>query len=345
MKGKNSLGLYSHVSFYRNPQDLSIQPAVYAAGFNLPENLSMLRQETIIPTFYTNNFVSAFLPNLISQEYKLGISGQAQDLKSELTGILPDSQIIMADSALNDMPWRQHRIYADAIYNYNSKDRKLWISFRAPLALQKTQFSNSPFTGQQKNIQLIFNPELTAKLSNDQNEFSLSLRRSTEPATIENSYSGYILKSYRSLYAQNYLYESGTQMARLGYRFKSPIRLFFVNMNAVYIRQKQNTILNSELSRDFSVINSVLFNGNESNTLMTSIGMSKYLFGLRSAVSGNYSWQYRRSGNLFNGILLPYNNYSSTITIKIDTRVSNTIFFKYSGSHSRVSTRLSLIHI
>jgi len=334
VKDKKPMTIFSYISNYKFPQRLTISPAIYPAGFNLPQTLSDLTQQVSTPTFYTNNYLNFTIPAKITQSYKLGVSWQSQKLSSELTGQPVNStQTIPADSAQNNLIWDRYKFYAETNFSYKAK--KLIISFTVPLSFQQTNFSNSFFKENEKLSKFYFNPALSMQIqSRKENMLNLSFRLTNEPGNINNVYSGYILTGYRSLQANNTSYESYRQSVNLGYTFRRSVKLFFFNLNASYSSQHSNTIPFSEIDDNFSINTTILSSANKRNSFTVSSGISKYLFELHTTISGNYSWQYSRSNQFFNQLPLPYDSYSQTMSANFDSKINKQIFLKYSGTYS-----------
>jgi len=339
VKGKKPMTVFSYISDYKFPQKLTISPAIYPAGFNLPQTLSELTQQVSTPTFYTNNYLNFTIPTKITQSYKLGASWQSQKLSSQLTGQPVNStQNIPADSAQNNLIWNRYKFYAETNFSYKAK--KLTISFAAPFSFQQTNFSNSFFKEDEKLSKFYLNPALSMQMqTGKENNINLNYRFANEPGNIDNAYSGYILTGYRSLRANNTSYESDRQSVTLGYTFRRSVKLFFFNLNASYSSHHSNTIPFSEIDDNFSINNTILSSANQRNNFTISSGTSKYLFDLHTTLSGNYSWQYSRSNQYFNQVPFPYDNYSQMMSMSLDSKINKKLFLKYSGTYSHSASQ------
>lgn len=347
LKGISSIEIFSYISDGKYPQTLTISPSYYPSGFNFPDTLSTLMQKVTFPTFYTNNYLAINIPSTITQNYKLGASFQSQQLSTQLSGKASNSnQELLADSAQNDVHWERNKIYAEASYHYNTKSKNIAINIRAPLVFQRTNISNSSFEQNTSISNLFFTPELTIILDPvNENIFNLRYQYADDPGTIEKFYSGYILKDYRTIEANNAPYNISKQTFNLGYTFRKSAKLFFLNFNAGYTLQNSNTIPFSNIGDNFTITNYIASLDNKSYGWDLSSGASKYIFKLRTTISGSYFWQYKKSNQYFNNALLPYANYSQIITLVVDSKINKQIFLKYSCQYFHYKGEPAISHL
>lgn len=170
-----------------------------------------------------------------------------------------------------------------------------------------------------------------------------------EAGTIEDMYRGYILKDYRTLYANNAgLTERQNQLAALGFNCRKALTLFFASLNILYNHIASNNIASEVLTNTLRQ-RVVLPYSNNTDSWTVNGTVSKYSFALKTTFSGGVQWQSSKSVQIQNNALLPFNTISRTINAGADTKVNEQVNFSYKAaftqiqSHSAVET--SAYHI
>ena len=152
-----------------------------------------------------------------------------------------------------------------------------------------------------------------------------------------NFYSGYILKDYRTLQANNTAYHTNQQQYELGYTLRQSARLLFFNSSVKYSVLSANTIPNARVTDSLTIINALIPNIKTAGSFEFNSGVSKYFFHWKSTVSANYQYKYTRTNQVVNGSLLPFNNYSQLFAIRINSKLQNNFDLNYAGILTRLN--------
>ena len=350
LKSNNIIQAYSYISHSTEPESRTIGPDYNAPIFNNNTPYSQLLQNVNVPAWYTNNYISFKIPsNLITQSFRTGFSVQSQKLASSLNVVQANNHVNhQSDSSLNRLNWDRKKLYAEAAYDLPGETLKANLTL--PLSLQQINYSDNLYALNKGLTRLYFNPQLKVKYQvGIENYLSLLYNYRNETGTIEDVYQGYILRDYRTLYANNAnLAERQNQTAALGFNYRKALILFFASINATYNHIASNTIASEVISNTLQ--QRVVLPYPNSTGLWTLNGtISKYSFALKTTFSGGIQWQSTRSVQIQNNVLLPFNTTAETVNISADTKVNDQINFSYkatatqTASHSTVEA--SAYHI
>jgi hypothetical protein len=162
-----------------------------------------------------------------------------------------------------------------------------------------------------------------------ENFVTLLFRYRNETGGIEDLYHGYILKDYRTLYANNAdLTLKQKLLAAAGYSYRKALTLFFFSINGSYNHIGANNIASGVINDNFQQL-VVLPYANSTDTRTLDGTVSKYSFGLRTTFSGEVKWQDNRLVQLQNGAFLPFNTTVGTMTVGAATKLSDRLNFSY----------------
>jgi hypothetical protein len=339
-KSNNIVEIYSYVNRTSEPENRVIDPNLNPSIFNNGTNYSFLTQNTNIPTWFTNNYISYKIPRqLVTQSYKAGFSAQSQTLSSDLTVTqLNNSYNLLSDSAKNNLNWNRNKLYAEAGYDIPGK---VWrVNVTLPLSLQQTKYNDAFYELDEHLTRLYFNPRASVKFqSGIENYFTAGYNFRNSIGNIQDVYRGYILTNYRSLMANNAdLTERQSQTASLGFNYRKAITLFFFGLNAAYTHQYANTITSSILTNNLSQ-RIVLPFDNKMDSWIFSGNTSKYSFDLRTTFSATLRYQTTKLNQIQNGIFLPYKTISTSASVAADTKVSSKVNFSYRANISETTSK------
>ena len=281
---------------------------------------------------------------MITQSYKAGFLLQSQKLNSDLTAIqLNNNSHLVTDSSSNHLNWSRQKAYTEADYDLPGKILK--VNLTLPLSVQQISYSDSLYALDKSLTRLYFNPQLKVKYQiGIENYFNFVYNYRNNAGNIQDVYRGFILKDYRTFYANNAgLTETKDQFAALGFNYRKAITLFFFSINTSFNQITANNIASSIITKSFQQ-RIVLPFQNKINSWTVSGYISKYSFPLRTTFSGGIQWQANSSSQIQNNTLLPYNTISTMLNTKAETKVSDVITFSYNAnftetsSHSQVTT-------
>ncbi|MCR8558904.1 carboxypeptidase-like regulatory domain-containing protein [Mucilaginibacter sp. BJC16-A38] len=341
-KTNNIIEVYSYLDHIKEPQSLSISPGLNPAVFNNNNPYQQLIQNANVPTWFTNNYVAYKIPaDYFTQSYKFGFTLQQQKLQSGLNALQTDNSINTAlDSTQNNLSWSRKRVYTEAAYDMPGKVLK--INLTLPLSLQQIHYTDNLYDLNTQLNRLYFNPKLTVKYqSGVENYFSLLYGLKNNIGNIQDIYHGYILKDYRSLFANNAdLSERKSQTAALGFNYRKALTLFFFSVVASYNHISANNIASEIVNNNFEQ-SVVLPYANAINTWMLNGSISKYSFALRTTFSGGVSWQSNSSNQIQNNILLPYKTISVNESAGFDTKISDALNISYKITGTQLNSKSS----
>jgi hypothetical protein len=316
-KSGHLIQAYSYISHRAEPESRSIGP-------------DYSFQQVNVPTWYTNNYLSLKIPgNIVTQSFKTGFSIQSQQLNSNLVLQSTNNMTeLVSDSAANHVKWIKKRLYAEA--DYDIPGDKLKADLTLPLILQRIDYSDTGYALNKSLDKIYFNPRLFVKyMTGIENFVSLLYSYRNQTGSIEDIYHGYILKDYRTLYANNAdLTLQQNQLIAAGYNYRKALTLFFASINVSYNHIGANNIASSIITDNLQQL-VVLPYPNSTNSWTTDGTVSKYAFPLRTTFSGELKWQDNFMVQAQNGAILPFTTTVWTASLNAVTKLSDKLNFNY----------------
>jgi hypothetical protein len=342
MSSNNLIQTYSYISHQAEPESRTIGPDYYPQLFNNDASYAQLVQQVNVPTWYTNNYVSLKIPgNLGTESFRTGFSVQSQQLTSNL-GVLQSNNTVNPafDSAVNHLAWSKKRLYAEAAYDIPGE--KLKANLTMPLILQQIDYSDTGYALNKGLDRVYFNPRLYIKYKTGiENFVTLSGSYRNETGGIEDIYHGYILKDYRTLYANNAdLTLRQNLLAAAGFNYRKALTLFFFSINVSYNHIAANNLASGIINNNFQQLVELPY-PNSTDSWTTDGTISKYSFALRTTFSGEVKWQDNHSVQLQNGAFLPFNTTVGTLNLGAATKLSDQLNFSYNITGTQTNTHSS----
>lgn len=339
LRSNNIIQAYSYISHSTEPESRTIGPDYNNPIFNNNVSYAQLVQNVNVPAWYTNNYISFKIPsNLITQSFRAGFSVQSQKLNSDLNVVQTNNTInLQSDSSVNQLNWTRKKLYAEAAYDLPGSILK--VNLTLPVSLQQINYSDSLYALRKGLTRLYFNPQLKVKYQTGmENYLNLLYSYRNEAGTIEDMYQGYILKDYRTLYANNAgLTERQNQLAALGFNYRKALTLFFASLNILYNHTASNNIA-SEVITNTLRQRVVLPYSNSTDSWTVNGTVSKYSFAVKTTFSGGVQWQSNKSVQIQNNALLPFNTISRTINAGADTKVNEQVNFSYKVIFTKIQS-------
>jgi hypothetical protein len=324
---------YSYISHSAEPENRTISPNYAPAIFNDSIPYAQLTQRVNVPTWYTTNYITLKIPSgLITQSYKTGFSVQSQTLTSDLTVAQANDKLTAeSDSSMNRLNWTRTKIYEEADYDLPGKFLQAHLSL--PVSLQQMNYSDRLYTLDKQSARLYFNPLLRVKYQvGAENYLNLFYNYRHETGTIEDLYQGYILKDYRTLYANSAdLIEKQDQRASAGFSYRKSLIILFASLNISYDHLAANKIASEILTNNLQQ-QVMLPYSNATDSWTVSSTVSKYAFALKTTFSAGAQWQSTRSVQFQNGHLLPFNTITETGSLGADTKIGEYMVFDYKAT-------------
>jgi hypothetical protein len=238
--------------------------------------------------------------------------------------------------------WIKKKLYAEGAFDLPGTILKARLTI--PVTWQQINYSGNPHLLNGHRSGLYFNPQLNVKYQvSAENYLNFFYNYRNQVGTILDIYPGYVLTNYRTLYANNAdLAEQHVQQAGAGFSYRKAIKLFFWNINAMYDHSKAGNIVATVFSNNIQQ-GIVLPYPNSTGSWIVSGSISKYIFVLRTTISGAMQWRRTSSVQLQNNILLPFKTISEIFNVNADTKISNKMNFSYKAtltqtrSHSAVT--------
>ena len=341
---------YSYLSHQMEPENRSIGPGYYPSLFNDGANYSQLTQQVNVPTWYTKNYLSYKIPgNVVTQSFFAGFSVQSQQLTSNLSVQQLDKSVNPAfDSAGNRMNWHKSRVYAAAALDIPGD--RLKANLTLPVTLQQIGYSDVAYTLNAGLNRLYVNPQLFVKyMTGAENFVTLLFNYRNHTGGIEDIYHGYILKDYRTLYANSAdLTLQKNVFAAAGFNYRRALKLLFASINLSYDRVGANNLATGVISNDFQQL-VVLPYPNGTGAWTADGTVSKYSFRLRTTFDAELKWQDNRSVQAQNGAFLPFSTTATTLVMGASTKLSSRINFSYhvtgTQTHSYSSAEVSAVRV
>jgi hypothetical protein len=335
--------LYSYIGRISEPENLAVAPGININEYNSGNTYSQLIQNVNIPTWFTNNYVAYKVPlDVVTESFKIGASLQSQQIQSDLTIVQNNGTNNRVGNDYNNLDWTKSKLYTEVAFDFPGKVLKLNVTL--PVVLQQIDYSDTNFGLNKSLTRLYFNPRVSGKYQvSVENSLSFGYNYNNRIGSIQDVYQGYILKNYRSLYANSAdLTESQTQSANLGFNYRKAITLFFFGVNAGYTHTASNTISSSVVTAT-QTSRIVVPLANTFNVYQLGASTSKYLFDIRSTVSAGISWQSVNSNQFVNNVLYPFNTIATTYNAGIDTKVSPKINFSYKAYFTETTSKSSAL--
>lgn len=338
LKSGNILHLSSTISRTTQPETLDIKPGLNEDILNNGMPYASLIQYLELPTLYTNNFASmAFPKGKFVQTYRAGFLLQQQNLSTNLTKTQNNGNNELAiPTALNDLDWLRSRIYVENIYEYTTD--KITASFRVPVSYNSINYDdvNHSVDKSVKNLERYFiNPSVSLKYqTSPENYVSAGYNFRNNLGTIDDVYSGTVLRNYRSLFANNAPISESSAHAFYGaFNFRKAIEMLFGNISLTYSTTNLNTISSYTLTNNTQQ-RIVLPLENQMKSFGLNTGLSKYLFALKSTVNAGFSYSRSQFQQLQNNQLLPFKNDNYIYKVGIEARLTKFMNFTYNGTFS-----------
>lgn len=327
---KNILEYYSYASYHKNPQTYNVVPGVLEEVLNNNIPFKQSVQQSNLPAFFTNNYISWHkVSDHFFQNYKLGVSYQAQTLSSEIkVQQFDDSINVLSDTFSNHLTWHQLKWHAEPELRWQKDKNSIGISM--PVNFINLSYKE---TGLQKYFNrnyFFMNPYLKwiYKVDQESNIF-LSYNFNNSLGSIDQIYYGIIMKDYRSISSNDgTMQQSYNNSIGAGLNFKRSLKIFFFNLYTNYGINQRNFINTSVLKNDLTQSVSIPYDNN-SRFYTINWNMSKYIFKLKTTLTLKYFFRYNYSKEIQNYLIFPVVNLSNSYFLGIRPNVASWLNINY----------------
>ncbi|MFN0290946.1 carboxypeptidase-like regulatory domain-containing protein [Pedobacter helvus] len=333
LKSGNILHLSSSISRSSQPETLNIKPGLNEEILNNGTPYAALNQYLDLPTFYTNNFASmAFPKGNFVQNYRAGFLIQQQNLSTNLTKLQNNgSSELAAAGAINDLDWLRSRLYIENGYEYTTD--KITATIRIPLSYNSISYDDANHNMDKSLNRFFVNPMVSFKYqTSPENYVNAAYSFRNNLGTIDDVFSGTVLRNYRSLFANNApVSENSSHSFSGSFNFRKAIEMIFGNISLNYSTTNLNTISSSILT-DNTQQRIVLPLANQARNFGLNSGLSKYLFALKSTVNAGFAYSHSQFQQLQNNQLLPFESDNFTYKAGIEAKLTKFMNFTYLGT-------------
>ncbi|BFG69604.1 hypothetical protein KACHI17_04850 [Sediminibacterium sp. KACHI17] len=332
---KNIIDFYSFFGKLTNPFLLDVSPGLYQSIFNQGNDYAGLLQRASVPTSFVHHSLSYRLPGKFNQLYKVGMNTMQQELNSQLDiRYLNDTQKSLADSFINQIDWRYRKLYGQIDYRYTHNATSINLSI--PIVKHFIDFNHQILD--QKVRSLFITPVLSVNIRGKKEKtVAVSYSYTNDWKGLQHVFDGYVMQTYRNFNTNSgSLPQQQMHVTALSYEKRNTLKVFFINIQAMYSFNRMNTIADNRFSTILQKSSLVLFdNITESSRLSMSI--SKHLFKLKTTVSAKITIQQDGMNQLLNGVLLSYRSRILSTEGNMHIKISPTIDFDYRGQFSWVT--------
>ncbi|RZL68477.1 MAG: hypothetical protein EOO93_03715 [Pedobacter sp.] len=333
LKSGNILHFSSSLSRSTQPETLNIKPGLNEDILNNGIPYAALNQHLDLPTLYTNNFASmAFPKGNFVQTYRVGFLIQQQNLSTDLTKIQHNGNSELAAlNSLNDLDWLRSRLYVENTYDYTND--KITASFRLPVSYNTINYDDANHDVNKSLKRFFVNPSVNFKYqTSTENYVTAGYNFKNNLGTIDDVYSGTVLRNYRSLFANDApISESSAHAFSGGFNFRKAIEMLFGNISLSYSTTNLNTISSYTIT-DNTQQRIVLPLENKMKSLSFNSGLSKYLFALKSTVNAGFAYSHNQFQELQNNQLLPLASDNYIYKAGIEAKLTKFMNFTYAGT-------------
>ncbi len=333
LKSGNIFHISSSISRTTQPENLNIKPGLNEEILNNGTPYLSLNQHLDLPTLYTNNFASmAFPKGKFVQTYRTGFLVQYQNLTTDLTKTQNNgSNELATPGTLNDLNWLRSRLYLENVYEYTSD--KITTSIRIPVSYNNISYDDANHNVDKNLGRFFINPAANFKYqTSPENYISAGYSFRNNLGTIDDVYSGTVLRNYRSLFANNApISESSSHSFNGLFNFRKAIAMIFGNIGITYSITDLNTISAYTLTNNTQQ-RIVLPLENQMKSLGVNSGLSKYLFALKSTINAGFSYSHNQFQQLQNNQLLPFEADNYIYKAGIEAKLTKFMNFSYTGT-------------
>jgi hypothetical protein len=341
LANSNIIDLSWYINYYNNPQDLNIDQGLNKEILNGGVPFMGIEQGLFTETLFSNASLSYRIPKYkIRQNYLMSVINEDQRLNSSLFVIQNDNQILpyLKDKG-NDVTWKRNRISFNAFYEL--KKNKWEVILSVPFIMQRIKYVDHLSNLNENKSSFFINPSTRLKFfTASEDYFQFNYNHNNVVGNITDIYKGAILTDYRTLQSNtSQLQEQALSGLGLFYNFQRSVSMLFINVGINYSKIKSSTIQSSLINNDIEQTILLPFD-NQISSYNTKLGISKYIFGLRTTASLKLSWSKAQFNQFFNGQILPVENVGFTTNINLESKLFNKLGIGYRAviSHTENSS-------
>jgi len=344
---KTALKITSYNSYATLPQTLTVEPVLYGNLFNsYGEEFQAMRQKATSNRFSSNTGISAGIDKInFHQDYSFSFRADLRHLDSELTleQAYDNNLSILrtpADSLRNDLQWNKLEWIFTPQYTYNYNRWR--FDLKLPLNYTNLLINDRLRQRDENNRRLLFNPSLRiqCKLSAYWDFYS-SASYTNGFGGINNEYTGYIMRTYRSLINnEGDLYETQTQNYSFSLNYRNPIRSLFGNAAITYFNTKANLLYGYAFQGILQIQKSFAY-PNNTEGVTAQLGINQTIDAIASTVRIGGRYTMATTSQILRGVIIESDLQNYSITPEISTRIRSWAGFSYRFNYSENRNKIN----
>lgn len=342
---------FSFIGYDTKPQDLIVAPGLHSVFLNNNQSFAQTMQHASIPTFFTNNYVSYKISSSsLFQNYKAGFLLQNADVNSVLLLKQNNNAVTsLPDSFSNQLNWKKNKFYAEAEYRLDQGRSSIRVVI--PAGYHSIKYTDTLFQKRAGFNGLIVTPSVLWKYkAGRENIVTAGYNYSSRLSNVGEAFPGIIMENYQSFISNNLpIQQTYTHSYNAGFDFRRSVKLFFINISANYIESRAAFIYSSILQNN--IMKRIVVPLENTRYLSSvSVGVSKYVFSLKTNIYMRYTLQNTQSQQLQNNSLFPITFFSNYFTAGFTAKPSRFLslnyesFYSWSDSHPRKDLISNLIN-
>ncbi len=340
--GRNITEFNSFIQYQNSPENLNIVPGLHDSIFNSSVPYYKLTQRVKLRSFFTQeSFSYRVVTNYMVQNYKVGVLLQSQLLGSNLSTENNSGSVKqLSDSFLNNLTWRQSKVYIKSDYDMIYGSTRLSVSL--PLNLHSIQKTNTVSDFTEKFTRIIFSPSVNCRYNlNGENNISANYQYNSLPSGIQENYPNYILSNYMLLQKWDLpIVTNSRHTVNIGWSGTKAGKLLTGNVSLTF-KTGENGYLPSYYYSNILQVRQYFQGTVKNNTSLLNAGISKYLFSTHSTISSRVILQKTDYEQIQQNRLSRFSDFRQTLSARIQTKMTSwmtgfyTIAFTSSKSKNR----------
>ncbi len=342
----STMNIYSFNGYTRVPHSLNVQPVLYSDLFDKSKQWSGMQQDITTENFQSYNNASWQLQTgRWKQNYKVGFTTDVQHLDSELYPETSEGMRINSpDSLSNDLKYNKYQWSFAPSYTYERYKFRATVGL--PVSYNLLHINDHTLSDKKDYSRFFFNPLVYLRYEFDAYwNTDITAMYNNSLGGIDNSYTGYIMRSYRNLLRNDGdLLERQMQNYSISFNYRNPIYAFFGNLRSSYVNTKSNLLYGNEY-RGILNVRETWSIPNHTEGFQIEEYMSKGIDAIASTITLGASYSNSQSMQISQNEIIRYksNNYqiSPGISTKLRSWASFSYNFTFSESKNKVQNDVS----
>ncbi len=344
---KDIIKIEFNLDYINAPQNLLVASGIDSTIFNNNKSYKALNQTANIPSFYRKISLTYIVNNqhAVQQFYLLGTENNNQHLTSQIELLQTNNTTTSYTGDVgNSLKWQSNSVFISA--NYSIKKTNWRIAFNFPLIAERIKYEQVAYTLNSKKTYYYSNPEINSDfyLSPEKN-IQLKYSNITKIGEIENIYKGVVVSNFKNFSRNNpFVTELNTSLFQVRFNSKRTTKMLFFNAFLGYQYKKLNALQTFEINNN--IINSIFLPINNTQKIITtSIGISKYIFSLKTKISGNTRHSKSELSQYINNTIRPFERTNLSFEFETESRITDFFTLNYAGSINYIKNKQTNLEI